>query len=74
MSGGLRAMHARQNLLMAALRVIRSSMDIEQRADSAAEAEYADEQLALAARELAEATDALAPEWQPVGWNRGEDR
>ncbi|MEW2393130.1 hypothetical protein AB0933_32695 [Streptomyces venezuelae] len=38
-----------------------------------AEAEYGQEQLALAARALAEAVDALPADRQPIGWEKGYD-
>lgn len=58
---------ARQKLLRAALRVL-SAEHAEETADAAAEAEHAVEQLALAARDLTRATDALPNDKQPAGW------
>ena len=58
---------ARERLLSAALRCL-SAERVGEHADKAASIEYADEELALAARELAEATHALPKDRQPVGW------
>lgn len=60
---------AQQNLLRAALRCLSSEYSRDDTADSAAEAEYSYEQLALAARELARAVDTLPPDQLPVGWS-----
>lgn len=60
---------AHEAVIRAALRVL-SAERADPHAHSAAEAEYADEQLALAARELTEATDQLLPDEQPVGWRK----
>jgi hypothetical protein len=65
-----RAFDARERVIRAVLRVLESEHEERPHAHSAAEAEYAGEQLALAARELAEAVDALPREQQPVGWDR----
>jgi hypothetical protein len=58
---------ARESVLRAALRVLSAERE-EPHAHSDAESEYADEHLALAARELVRATDALDADEQPVGW------
>ena len=58
---------ARDRLLRAALRCLSAQL-AEEHADADAEAGYAGEQLALAARDLTAATDALPAERQPAGW------
>ena len=60
---------ARETVIRAVLRVLTAERS-EPHADSDAEAEYADEQLALAARDLAEATEQLSEDAKPVGWAR----
>lgn len=58
-----------EDVMKAALRVIASTHY--QRADDPhadAEQEYAEEQLALAARALARAVDRKEPDEQPIGW------
>jgi len=58
-----------EDVIKAALRVIASTHY--QRADDPhadAEQEYAEEQLALAARALARAVDRRDPDRQPIGW------
>lgn len=62
-----RAQAARDALLEVADRV-RRSWDLVGGAWDDAEREYADEMLALAARDLTDATNALPPDAQPVGW------
>lgn len=62
---------ARDRLLEAADRV-RRSWDLVGDAWDDAEREYADEMLALAARALSRAVDAMPADEQPVGW--GDDR
>lgn len=57
-------------VLQSALRVLESMTDPVERADSPTEAEYAGELLAIAARDLTEATNALPAGRQPVGWDR----
>lgn len=61
---------ARERVLGAALRVMtaRHVAENDPRVDSASESEYADEMLALAARELTQATEALPADQRPVGW------
>jgi DNA polymerase III subunit epsilon len=59
---------ARERVLAAALRCL-SAQYAEESADADAYAEYADEQLALAARTLVDATDAQSADAQPVGWS-----
>jgi hypothetical protein len=61
------AEEARERLLQAALRCL-SAERAGEHAHKAAEIEYADEQLAIAARDLAAATGALPADRQPVGW------
>lgn len=59
-----------ENVIRAALRVIGSTHY--QRADDPhadAEAQYAEEQLALAARALVQAVDRKEANEQPIGWN-----
>jgi hypothetical protein len=58
---------ARERVITAALRVLTAERQ-EPHSSAAAESEYADERLALAARELVRATDALDADEQPVGW------
>lgn len=59
--------HARQTLIQAALRAV-SADYTDPHAHSADEAEYAADQLALAARSLTRVVDSLMPDNQPVGW------
>lgn len=61
---------ARRDLIRAAIRCLASQHADETEASYGAEAEYANEQLALAARALSEATDKLPALSQPVGWIR----
>ncbi|MFF0378811.1 hypothetical protein [Actinoplanes missouriensis] len=64
------ASRARQRVESAALDSISAShyyRDEERHADAAAE--YAGEQLALAARDLVRAIEALPPQRQPIGWD-----
>jgi hypothetical protein len=68
----VRAVAARERVIRAVLRVLESEHEERPHAHSAAEAEYAVEQLALAARKLVEAVDALPPDEQPIGWRRGD--
>jgi hypothetical protein len=56
------------HVLESALRVLGSMVESNPHAHSAAEAEYAGEQLAVAARDLALATDELPAARQPIGW------
>lgn len=66
---------AKEKLLGAALRVL--MLDRENRHPRAEQdwaVEQADEELALAARELALATDRSAPQFHPVGWEITPDR
>jgi hypothetical protein len=56
-----------EQVLSAALRVLQSERT-PPHAHSGDEAEYAEEQLMLAARELTRATDSLDLDEQPVGW------
>nr|WSZ21195.1 hypothetical protein OH837_48990 [Streptomyces canus] len=63
-----------ENVIKAALRVIQSTHY--QRADDPhadAEQEYAQEQLALAARALVEAVNARPADEQPLGWAKEAD-
>lgn len=65
---------AHENVIKAVLRVIEATHYA--RADDPnadAEHEYADEQLALAARALAEAVDSMPADEQPVGWSKEND-
>ncbi len=59
---------ARENLLRTALRVMTAERD-DPHADHDDEVRYAGEQLALAARELVRAVDAMPEDDQPVGWD-----
>lgn len=70
MTDSLAYSEARERVLGAALRLMtaRHVADNDPRADSDSEIEYAEEMLALAARDLAHATDALPPEQHPIGW------
>lgn len=67
-----RAFDAREQVIRAVLRVLASEHEESPHAYSAAEAELAADELALAARDLAEAVDGLPRDEQPVGWNRDE--
>ena len=58
---------ARTKLIRAALRCVQADM-ADEHAHADAECQYADEQLALAARDLARAMEGLPPHQQPVGW------
>lgn len=72
MSGTYAQVAARNDLLRAALRCIAADYfadDADPHAD--AESEYAGERLALAARELVAAVDALPEGDQPIGWVSG---
>lgn len=71
--GMSRTFAARETVIYATLRFL-SAERSDTHADSDAEFEHADEQLALAARELAEATDQLPADEQPVGWRREGQR
>lgn len=62
------AEEARERLLRAALHCL-SAERADEHAHKADEIEYADERLALAARDLATATEALPAEKRPVGWS-----
>jgi hypothetical protein len=59
---------AHEHVLTAALRVLRAERAPASDPHGDAEHEYASEQLALAARALTQATSALPPGRQPVGW------
>ncbi|MGW4639602.1 hypothetical protein ACWEN6_13795 [Sphaerisporangium sp. NPDC004334] len=59
---------ARDKVVRAALRVMCGDYDDQEHAHSDAEAQYAAELLALAARSLVHAVEALPPDKQPVGW------
>ena len=65
----MRTEDARDRLLAAALRCLTAERAAEW-AHKADEIEHADEQLAIAARDLATATDALPADRQPVGWRQ----
>lgn len=62
---------ARRKLLKAALRVLYAHVQDEDWAYADAEAELADEQLALAARDLVRAVEASNR--KPVGWRDGNE-
>lgn len=69
----MRVFEAQQKLEAAALRSIAAShyyRDENPHAD--AEDEYASEQLALAARDLVRAVEALPEDKRPIGWDRVE--
>lgn len=70
MSASLAYSAARERALGAALRLMtaRHVADNDPHTNSDSEIEYAEETLALAARELVRATDALPPEQRPIGW------
>lgn len=61
---------AQHRLHAAVLRSITADHYAEEGPHADAEAEYADEQVALAARDLAEAVEALPAGERPVGWDR----
>ena len=65
----MRTEEARERLLRAALRCLTAERE-DEHAHKGDEIEYADEQLALAARDLAGATDALPADRQPAGWRQ----
>lgn len=60
------------SVFQARAEMIRASLDYVAAHDYGDESspDYAEERLALAARDLAEATEALPREDQPVGWNK----
>jgi hypothetical protein len=58
-------------MLLAVAERVTSSRQLDGGAHDSDERVHADELLALAARELCHAVDALPPEDQPVGWNLG---
>jgi hypothetical protein len=63
-----------ENVIRAALRVIEGTHYQRANAPHAdAEQEYGQEQLALAARSLVEAVNALPSDKQPIGWNKETD-
>jgi hypothetical protein len=61
-------LEAKDRLLRASLRCL-SAQFAEESADAAADAEHADDELALAARALSAATEALPAGHRPVGWS-----
>ncbi|MEX5634989.1 hypothetical protein [Parafrankia sp. FMc2] len=61
---------ARNEVIRAALRVLAAKWGDETDPHFDAEQQYADELLALAARQLVDATDALPADQRPVGWAR----
>jgi hypothetical protein len=60
-------LEAKDRMLRAALRCLSAQFGPET-ADTAADAEYADDELALAARDLTAATEALPSDHRPAGW------
>lgn len=65
---------AHENVITAALRVIQGTHYARPEDPHAdAEAQYGQEQLALAARALAEAVDKLPEDRQPIGWTKGRE-
>lgn len=68
----MNAVNAHENVMRAALRVLSAERGREDDPHFAAELDYAEELLALAARELTRATDALPEDEQPVGWREEE--
>lgn len=60
---------ARARVLRAALRCLSARL-ADEHAMADAEVQYASEQLAIAARDLVNATNAMDPGDQPVGWSR----
>ena len=67
---------AADDVVSAALRLLSAERYLDRKPDaySAAEAEYARELLARAARTLTQATDALPAGHQPVGWSKHSKR
>ncbi len=63
---------AHERVLQAALRVLQAERGPASDPSGDAEHEYACEQLALAARAVTRATDALPPGQQPIGWADGD--
>jgi hypothetical protein len=60
---------AKERLIRAALRVLAAEHQPDEYPWADAEAEHADEVLALAARDLARATDNLPEGERPIGWD-----
>ncbi|MFE2994165.1 hypothetical protein ACFXG4_04025 [Nocardia sp. NPDC059246] len=60
---------ARDELAHAAVAYVRAMIDPREHPHSAAAAEYAEEQMCLAARQVVRAVEALPAERQPVGWD-----
>jgi hypothetical protein len=67
------AAQASRRVTVAALRLLAAELEEQEHAHSADEAQYAQELLALAARELTRAVDALPRSQQPVGWHDTTD-
>jgi hypothetical protein len=61
---------AQERVLAVALNVLRAERGPQDDPNWDAERQYAEEQLALAARDLACAVEALPAELQPVGWGQ----
>ena len=61
---------ARDELAHAAVSYVRAMIDPREHAHSAAAAEYAEEQMCLAARRVAQAVEAVPADRQPVGWDQ----
>lgn len=60
---------ARDELAHAAVAYVRAMIDPREHAHSAAAAEYAEEQMCLAARRVTRSVEALPEDKQPVGWD-----
>ncbi|MEU0542863.1 hypothetical protein ABZ319_23625 [Nocardia sp. NPDC005978] len=60
---------ARDELAHAALAYVRAQIDPREHAHSAADVEYSEELMCLAAGRVARAVEALAESRQPIGWD-----
>ncbi|WP_029923920.1 hypothetical protein [Nocardia otitidiscaviarum] len=59
---------AREQLAHAALCYVQAQIDPREHAHSAAQVEYTEELMCLAARRLTQAVEALPEDKQPIGW------
>lgn len=66
------AHHAREELVRSVLRYLSAEHGDPGDPHHAAELEYSEEQVALAARDLTRATDDLPADEQPIGWGGGD--
>lgn len=68
----MNVIQARAELIRAAIQCL-AAEHAEESADADAQAEYSDERLAIAARDLTNATDDLPPAERPIGWETTPD-